>query len=232
MAAKLTLYGLEVSPYVQRVAMVLRECGVEEWETVPTHPLKGETRHPDFLALNPVGRIPVLQDAGLTLFESRAIARYLLEKFPETGEELLGRGIRERAEVGKWVEVEAAKYNDIIAAVIRHSLFSKLMGQPTDEAALKEAAGKLAELLDVYEKHLAQHQFLALNRVTFADLTHLPHTAMLEAAGFGHLISERPHVAKWWESIRTRPAWVKVSEGPTIPKMVAAKEAQEKLAAA
>lgn len=67
-------------------------------------------------------------------------------------------------------------------------------------------------ILDIYEKHLASSEYLAGDKFTMADLSHLPYTALLFPAGEGELITSRPHLAKWWEKISARESWKKVCE--------------------
>lgn len=71
---------------------------------------------------------------------------------------------------------------------------------------------QLGPILDIYENHLATSEYLAGDKFTMADLSHLPYTHLLFAAGEGELITSRPNVAKWWEKISSRPSWKKVLE--------------------
>ncbi len=72
------LYGISRSR-ASRSLWALEEIGVE-YENVPTH-FSGDTKKPEFLALNPNGRVPVLTDGEVTLFESMAINLYLAKKY-------------------------------------------------------------------------------------------------------------------------------------------------------
>ena len=67
------------SPNPQKVTFALRELGLD-CEIVPVDLAKGEQRQPEFLALNPFGRVPVLADGDLVLSEAQAILGYLGEK--------------------------------------------------------------------------------------------------------------------------------------------------------
>jgi hypothetical protein len=80
------------------VLWTLRELGVE-FEFVNVDPTKSEHRRPEFLAVNPAGKLRVLVDGDFILTESVAIALYLAEKYPEKG--LLPSGLRARAEVNR-----------------------------------------------------------------------------------------------------------------------------------
>ena len=76
---KLYEFGVSRSTWVH---WVLREAGLE-YETVSIDLIKGEQRSPEFLAINPYGKLPVLDDAGTVITESAAICTYIAEKFPE-----------------------------------------------------------------------------------------------------------------------------------------------------
>jgi glutathione S-transferase len=88
------------SPNPQKVTFALKELGID-CEIVPLDLAKGEQRQPDFLALNPFGRVPVLTDGDLTITESHAILAYLGEK---TGR-LWPGSAGERAEALQWLFV-------------------------------------------------------------------------------------------------------------------------------
>jgi glutathione S-transferase len=89
------LYGLGPTRSL-RTLWGLRELGLE-FELVPVNIPAGENREPDFLRLNPAGKLPVLVDGDLVLTESAAIVLYLAEKYP--AKKLLPPDLKERAQV-------------------------------------------------------------------------------------------------------------------------------------
>jgi glutathione S-transferase len=78
----ITLYDMHDSPHARKVRLLVAELGLP-LETIARNPRKGETRSPDYLAKNPNGRVPVLEEDGFVLWESLAILRYLAAKRPE-----------------------------------------------------------------------------------------------------------------------------------------------------
>ncbi|CAD6272915.1 unnamed protein product [Miscanthus lutarioriparius] len=80
------VYGWAISPFVSRALLALEEAGVD-YELVPMSRQAGDHHRPEHLARNPFGKVPVLEDGDLTLFESHAIARHVLRKHKP---ELLG----------------------------------------------------------------------------------------------------------------------------------------------
>ena len=75
----LKFYGVGVSNNVNKVRFVANALGLD-YELQPVNLLEGEQRSPEFLDLNPVGKVPVMQDGEFTLFESMAISKYLANK--------------------------------------------------------------------------------------------------------------------------------------------------------
>src|SRR5438477_12498114 len=101
-----------------RVLWTLRELEVE-FELVDVDVPGGEHRRPEFLALNPAGKLPVLVDGDFVLTESVAIVLYLAEKYPQKG--LLPSGLRERAEVYRWLLFSATELEQPLWRITRHT---------------------------------------------------------------------------------------------------------------
>jgi glutathione S-transferase len=207
----LIVHGFPFSTCTQRVLTTLEELNVKDYRLESVDLSKGAHKSPEFLKLQPFGQIPVLQDGDLTIFESRAIVRYLSEKFAGQGTPLLGHNVKDKAVVSQWLEVESQNYNPAAAPIVFEKVFKSMMGTATDEAVVAEKTAKLEKVLDVYEAHLAKSKFLAGESFSLADLSHLPYTNMLvHAAGKAELITSRPHVSAWWSTISQRPAFQKV----------------------
>ncbi|XP_059070201.1 glutathione S-transferase F12-like [Cryptomeria japonica] len=90
------LFGCSYASCSRRVLACLIEKDIE-FETLSVDINKGEQKKPEFLALQPFGKVPVVQDGSLMLFDSRAIIRYYAEKFGGEGTCLLGKTLEERA---------------------------------------------------------------------------------------------------------------------------------------
>jgi glutathione S-transferase len=78
----ITLYDIRESPHGRKVRLLAAALGLP-LRMVPTDPRTGETRSPDFLAKNPNGRVPTLEEGGFILWESSAILKYLAAKRPD-----------------------------------------------------------------------------------------------------------------------------------------------------
>ncbi|XP_057830329.1 glutathione S-transferase F10 [Cryptomeria japonica] len=204
------LLGPAYASCSRRVLACLVEKDIQ-FEIVHVDLLKGEQKKPEFLALQPFGKVPAVQDGDLTLFESRAIMRYYAEKYAGQGTSLLGKTLEEKALVEQWLEVEGQNFNPHGNALLYQLLYAPLINLPQDKAVIESSAQKLGEVLDVYEERLSKSKYLAGDFYSLADLSHLPFTEyIVNATDKGYLIRNRKHVNAWWEDISSRPAWKKV----------------------
>src|SRR5206468_907274 len=127
-----------------------------EFELINVDVAKGEHRHPEFLVLNPAGKLPVLVDGEFVLTESVAIVLYLAEKYPEKG--LLPKGPRARAEVNRWLLFTATELEQPLWRIQRHTV-----GYPPEKrlkAEIPNARQDFLEMAAVLEKHMEGRQFL------------------------------------------------------------------------
>lgn len=157
------LYGFPPTRSL-RVLWVLRELGVE-FEFVTVDPTQGELQSPEFLAVNPAGKLPALVDGDLVLTESIAIVLYLAEKFPEGG--LLPSGLAARAEVYRWLFFTATELEQPIWRIARHTVL-----YPPEKRLAAEVPIARQDFLDmaaVLERHMEDRQFLVGSSATVAD---------------------------------------------------------------
>ncbi len=160
----LKLYGFPPTRSI-RVLWTLRELGVE-FEFVNVNLMKGEHRRPEFLALNPAGKLPVLVDGDFVLTESVAIVLYLAEKYADKG--LLPLEIRLRAEVHRWLLFTATELEQPLWRIARHTALYPPDKRLPDEVPL--ARQDFHDMATVMEEHLKGRQFLVGEKVTVADL--------------------------------------------------------------
>ncbi|RCV28927.1 hypothetical protein SETIT_5G442000v2 [Setaria italica] len=212
--APLKLYGLPLSPNVVRVATVLNEKGLE-FEVVPVDLTTGAHKQPEFLALNPFGQIPALEDGDEVLYESRAINRYIATKYKSDGADLLPTIPSAKLEV--WLEVESHHFYPNASPLVYHLLVKPMMGGAPDPLVVDKHAHQLAKVLDIYEDHLAKNKYLAGDEFTLADANHMSYLFYLSKTPKAGLVAERPHVKAWWEDIAARPAFKKTVAGIPFP---------------
>ncbi|WP_437955518.1 glutathione S-transferase N-terminal domain-containing protein [Sorangium sp. So ce119] len=211
------VYGMPESTCTQKVLTVLAEKE-HEAEIVEVNVLMGEDKTlPEHLARHPFGEIPVLEDDGFLLYESRAIIRYLDKRLP--GASLTPRDIREWARMEQWISCEQSYFSGPAYDVIRSGPVYNLVWSspgavyfppPPDEPMLKKAKKDVALAFDVMDRTLSTQPYLAGGTFSLADITHMPYINYLIASGGGDFVSSRPGVAAWWERVTSRPSWRKV----------------------
>ncbi|XP_006645873.2 glutathione S-transferase 4-like [Oryza brachyantha] len=218
--APMKVYGWLVSPWMAKVLLCLEEAGVD-YQVVPLSLSDGDHRRPEHLARNPFGQIPVLEDGDLTLYQSHAIARYILGKHKP---ELLGLGegggVEESAMVDMWLEVETHQYEAAMKPIVWHCIVHQHVGLDRDQAVVDECVRKLKRVLEVYEARLSSaagsgspgpSRYIAGGgRVSLADLSHLPLMHYFAATEYAGVLDAYPRVRAWWEALRARPSVKKV----------------------
>jgi glutathione S-transferase len=147
-----------------RARWTLQELGVD-FEPIRVNLLAGEHQRPEFLKINPAGKIPVLIDGDRILTESVAIVLYLAEKYFDRG--LLPAGLSERAQVNRWLLFAATELEQPLWRISRHTaLYPEEQRLPADVVL---ASGEFKAMASVLEKHMQGRQFVATDSVSVAD---------------------------------------------------------------
>jgi glutathione S-transferase len=180
---------------------MLEELGVP-YENVPVH-FVGDTKKPEFLALNPNGRIPALEDDGLVLWESLAINLHLAEKY-DNG--FRPGSLEDRARTIQWsfwvmTEVEPG----LIDAFLHRTMLPE--GQRDTQVA-DAGEEKLQRPLAVLDRHLAQQPFILGQAFSLADLNVAGVLGIAPIAKVS--LGKYPNVARWLGACMQRAAARKV----------------------
>ncbi|KAJ7775473.1 glutathione S-transferase [Mycena metata] len=193
------------------ITMVLAEKGIP-YEPIIVNLEKKETKTPEFLAMHPFGEVPVIDDDGFILYESRAICRYLAEKYADRGPTLLPNGLKAKAIFEQAASVESSNFAPAVWKVMNEGLVKPRRGLTVDQALLDEALAGLAEKLDVYEIILGKQRFIAGDEFSVVDIFHLSYAPKFAKRGGIDIMTrpERPNVTRWWNELITRPTWVKL----------------------
>jgi glutathione S-transferase len=192
------LYGIPASR-ASRSLWMLDELGVP-YENVPVNFL-GEAQRPEFLAINPNGRIPALDDDGTVLFESLAINLYLAEKY--------GKGTlwpASEADHGRcyqWSVWAMTEVEPPLMEVLMNRAF--LPEAQRDEAKAQSGAEKLRKPLGVLERALEGREMLLAGSFSVADLNVA--SVLMFAPTLGRVdLAAFPRVARWLGACTSRPA--------------------------
>ncbi|KAF2647733.1 glutathione S-transferase [Lophiostoma macrostomum CBS 122681] len=207
----ITVFGASYSTRTQRVLFVLEKLGLA-YELQNVNMQKGEHRSPGFVASHhPFGKLPAIQDDGIKLFESRAIARYLVAKQP--GPLSVPTDL---AAIGQFEEAASVEYSYFDPAVSKlgwEKIFKKMVtGQDADASVVAQLEWELRQVLDYHETILAEREWLAGSNFSLIEVFNAPWFNFLaERLGYSKEIESRPHVQAWWERVRQDAAWKKIT---------------------
>jgi len=204
----LTLYDFLPSGNGYKVRLLLSQLGVP-FNLVEKDILKGETRTPEFLAINPDGRIPTVRfDDGRILAQSNAIMFYFAENT-----KFLPVDRFERAEALQWMFFEQYSHEPYIA-VARfwiHELHKRLEWAER----LKEKWQKGYQALDIMERRLKDRAFLAGNAYSIADIALYAYTHVAEEGDFD--LSRYPAIRAWLDRVADQPGHVLITQSDFGP---------------
>ena len=170
-----------------------------DFEFVPVNLLAGENHHPDFLRLNPAGKLPVLVDGDAVITESAAIVLYLAEKYREKG--LLPADLKQRAQVYRWVMFAVTELEQPLWRIAKNTFLYPEEKRIPQDAAL--ARGEFAAMASVLDRHMEGRQFIIGDSITVADCV----TAnVIDWGNEQNLIGHCPQLLAYLDRMYTRPA--------------------------
>ena len=181
-----------------RARWTLQELDVP-FEAVTVNMMKGEHRSPEYLAVNPAGKLPALVDGDLVLTESMAIVTYLAEKYPDKG--LIPANLKERADFHKWIMFTATELEQPLWRIARNTnLYPEDKRQPSDVAMARQDFASMATVLD---DHMNGRAFVVGETATVADFV-LAYT--LDWANEIMLLEDFPGLRDYMTRMYERPA--------------------------
>ncbi len=200
-----------------RVHWMLHELGLE-YETRPVQSRTGETQTPEFLALNPRGKIPVLEHGDLVLAESAAIAHYLAERLGAERELVPAPGTRARALHDQWCFFVATELDATSLYVVRrHRDLPQIYGEAP--AAIESSLAYFRRQLSVVESELGDgREWLDGERFRVADV--LLTSCLDWAVFYGETLP--PALAGYQKRMRERSAYARAAEINYPPEVLAA----------
>ena len=193
----LKLYHHPRSTYARRVVIALAEKKIAYTPVILDMAVR-ENRAPAYLALNPYGRVPTVDDDGFILYESAAILRYLEDTRPQNP--LLPADARQRALVDmhlRLCDVQMARPSGVI-------VFPKRFLKPErwDLTAIATAKAEIERHLGILENQLADQDYLVGNQFSLADIAYVPFLYFLPLME----ITPPPAIARWSAHLLARPS--------------------------
>ncbi|KAM7263383.1 hypothetical protein ACFE04_001066 [Oxalis oulophora] len=209
-------------------ALIAAEYSGVDVKLVDNFEMGVSNKTPEFLKMNPIGKVPVLETPEGPIFESNAIARYVARKNPESP--LYGSSLIDYGHVEQWIDFAALEVDTNLSAWLYPRLGFRVYLPPAEEAAIAGLKRALAAL----NTHLASNTFLVGHSVTLADIIMTCNLftgfAMVITKSFS---SEFPHVERYFWTMVNQPNFKKVigdvkQADSVIPIQSAKKPAQPK----
>jgi glutathione S-transferase len=165
----------------------------------------GDRLTPEYLALNPHGKMPTLKDGDFVLWESNAILFYMAAKRPESG--LWPSDLRGQADVMRWLAWQSAHWDAESTGMVAFEKASKMvlgLGAP-DPAFIARGEKNFVRFATVLNDHLKGRAWLIGERLTIADFAigaAVPSAARMELP-----LARFSEIGRWYEGLAALPAW-------------------------
>lgn len=203
----LRILGRLSSVNVQKVVWCADELGLR-YERTDVGGTFGGNDTPEYLAKNPNGLIPVIEDDGFVLYESNAIVRYLAAKHaPET---LWPSDLRRRGDIDRWMEWQSTGYTP--AMLVAFWQLCRTPAEKRDAAAVEASRVKSEKFSAVLEAHLAGRSFVAGEAFSPADI--VVGCAAHRWLGLPIERAPLPNVERWYAALKSRPGAKQVLSQP------------------
>ena len=192
----LKIWGRATSSNVQKVMWLIGELGIPH-ERIDVGGPFGKNKEPAYLALNPNGLVPTLEeDDGFLLWESNAITRYLARKHGA----FLPQDPRAQAVAEQWMDWQSS----VVAPAIFAAFWGLIRTAPEkrDEAAIATSQAKTTDAMRILDAQLSRHRFVAGDAFSVGDIP-----VAIMAYRFYRLVPEPPelpHLARWYRAVEER----------------------------
>ena len=199
---QVVLYGFLPSTYTRTARLVLAEKGVPYATEEVT---LGSAEH---LALNPFGRIPILQHGDRRLFETLAIACYVDEQFE--GPSLQPADCLDRAMMHQWISayIDSA-YPSLVRNYLMHYVRAVLNRTEPDRTAIDAAVDNVERTLRILDDRCRDAAYFAGDSLSLADLFVLPVVFyMKNMPESAEVMAGLPHLNRWYDGLAERPSVV------------------------
>ncbi len=197
-----TLYTSPMSGNGRKVHLALEEVGAP-YQLVKLDLVKGDQKNPEYLQLNPNGKVPTINDDGFILWESNAIIQYVVEKFSALN--LLAVGVQNRARMFQWLLFEQTTFRPPLSLLVRQLRFTPPEKQ--DANAIEQLWSEVRTNMGILQNALSGRDYIG-ETFSVADIAMLPYVYL--AKDLGADLSAWPIVDAYWQRLSARPSWQKI----------------------
>ncbi len=190
------LYDLALSGNCYKVRLLCALAGIPI-ELYGTDFMGGEHKIPKFLAMNPLGEVPILDDNGYILRDSQAILVYIASKY--AGEAWLPKDPAHAAKIMQWLSTAANNVQHGPGDARLVDFFGYKLDKPT-------AIANSNQILPIFEAHLGKNSWLEMGRVTIADIACFPYIALSHDGGVS--LEPYPNIRAWIARIKALPNFI------------------------
>ena len=197
----LTIHGRATSSNVQAVMWGVAEMGIEH-QRLDIGGGFGGNDTPEFLAMNPMGRVPVIEDGDVTLFESQAILRYLASR--HGAEALWPADAVARAPIDQWMEWAKTS----VAPTLIYKVFWQMIRvskADRNQPLVDEGVTELRQLMAIADARLGEHEWLVGDHMTLADISFGTNLYRYYNVTFQR--SDLPNLKAYYDRLCARPAY-------------------------
>ena len=200
----LKIYYAPLSSAATRVRLCAEALEIE-YEAIAVDLGRGEQRADEYLAINPFGKVPAIDDDGFYLYESNAIMKYLCCKYSS---ELYPQTCDGQALVDQWCDFAGSLLGPAYGRVVFNRLLAPRGGGHVDERSLEDGLRFIGRYLPVVDAHLAANDWLVGASMTIADLAVLATLDPSEACDIE--LSGYTTLYEWRERLRAKPFYLAV----------------------
>ncbi len=198
------LYFHPASPFARKTLIAAHILGLE-LETELVDLFAGAGQAPDFLKLNPHGKVPTLVDGDFSLWESNAIIQYLAALQPETP--LYPNDVRVRADIARWQFWEASSWAPACMVYVYENVLKPMLNRgEADAEELRKAAEKFHRFAKVLDGHLEGRDWLVGDGITLADIAVA--VSFMYAVPGQYPLEDYANIKRWFAQVEALPAWV------------------------
>ena len=195
----LKIWGRMSSINVKKVVWTAQELGLD-FQRTEAGGLFGVVTTPAYMQMNPNSLVPVIEDDGYVLWESNVIVRYLCSRY--SSGQMYPTDLRERFDAERWMDWQQTTLNP----VSRPGFWQLIRTAPEQRnpALMAESNAAVEALMFTLDMHLAHRAFMVGDRFTMADI---PLACEVHRwFGLPQPRQSRPHIERWYESLRARQA--------------------------